>query len=64
MRVIIDLTEDQIETLKAIGEEKQQSVAGLIRQAVSVFIQQHALNISESTFGISKKSPIAPTLAE
>lgn len=58
MRTIIDLPQEQIDSLKEMSAETNASRAQLIRYAVHEYVQSYQASQSDSAFGIFKEQPI------
>jgi metal-responsive CopG/Arc/MetJ family transcriptional regulator len=52
MRTIVDLPEEQIETLKHLSEQSKVSRAELMRRAVADYLCHHQMDGVEDAFGI------------
>ena len=52
MRTIIDLQEQQLEALKALGEQEGLSRAELIRRAVNEYLRHHQAGEEGEAFGL------------
>lgn len=55
MRTIIDIPEQQIEALKAIGEREGLSRAELMRRAVAEYLARHHGPADDAAFGLWQK---------
>ena len=56
MRTLIDIPEQQIQELAAIGVARKVSRAQLVREALDAFIQRHR-PVRESAFGLWRNHP-------
>lgn len=52
MRTIVDIPQEQIELLAAIGKREQLSRAELMRRAISEYINRHQPEQQETAFGL------------
>ncbi len=57
MRTLIDIPEDAIEKLDALGESENRSRASMIREAIAEYLVQH-LPASDDAFGLWGKNKI------
>ncbi|MDZ7784070.1 MAG: CopG family transcriptional regulator [Halioglobus sp.] len=57
MRTIVDLPEEQIETLKQLSKQSRQSRAELVRRAIAEYLRHHHSESSEDAFGIWRNQP-------
>jgi metal-responsive CopG/Arc/MetJ family transcriptional regulator len=53
-RILIDVTEDQLQDLTAIVEAEKRPRAAIIRDAIEAYIVQHKPTLAGDTFGIWK----------
>jgi len=52
MRAIVDLPEEQVSALHAIGARNQLSRAELVRRAVAEYLDKHCETSSDAAFGL------------
>jgi metal-responsive CopG/Arc/MetJ family transcriptional regulator len=55
MRTIIDLPNDQIKKLAALGKRERVSRAELVRRAVAQYLSRHQPTEADSAFGIWRR---------
>jgi len=57
MRTIVDIPEQQIEALKALGEQEGLSRAELVRRALAEYLARHQGEAGEAAFGLWRDRP-------
>lgn len=55
MRTIIDLRDEQIDALVKLGKRAMLSRAELVRRAVTEYLERHASEENDATFGLWKQ---------
>ncbi len=57
-RLLVDLSDEQIEALAEIVDAEQRPRAALIREAVAAYIAQHRPNVAADAFGLWKDKAV------